>query len=136
MALFGFKYSPVKKSYYVDRHEKPDTVLYWRYYTKQYIKDELWCFRWVQLTLEEVEEVEKENKDFVRESAYVYNRQEDGLTMFEFHVDELNNKHVKIDNLPFGGYLSVRKKSDEKPISFQVQVWRNLYRTYLISITK
>jgi hypothetical protein len=27
MAVFGFKYSPVKKSYYVDGHEKPDPVI-------------------------------------------------------------------------------------------------------------
>jgi hypothetical protein len=63
------------------------------------------------LTLEEVEAVEKENKDFVRDSAYEYERQEDDLTMYEFHVDELNNKHDKIDNLPFGCYQVMKNQS-------------------------
>ena len=36
--------------------------------------------------------------------------------MYEFHVDDLHNSHEKIANAPFGGYLSVRKKIEDRPI--------------------
>ena len=109
LASFGFKYNTVKKTYYVDGHEKPETVAYRKEYCTQYLSDEIRYFRWIQLSTAEVEEIEKENNEFVRDSAYVYKDIETGLTMFEFHVDELNNSHEKLKNAEFGGFLSVRK---------------------------
>ena len=54
----GFKYEARKKGYYVDTHEKPDTVVYRRYFLKRYLAYEMRMHRWVQVTLEEVQEME------------------------------------------------------------------------------
>ena len=116
MSLFGFKYSLSKENYYVDSREKPETVEYCKKYTEQYIKDELHCFRWLQLTNAEVEQIESEKQDFDRNIAYQYIDPTTQLTMYEFHVDDLNNEYEKLKNAQFGGYLSVRKKDDERPI--------------------
>jgi hypothetical protein len=37
----GFKYEARKKGYYVDNHEKPETVAYRRHFVKCYLKFEL-----------------------------------------------------------------------------------------------
>ena len=89
MNSFGFKYSVAKKTYYVDGHEKPETVAYRKQYVTQYIQDELRCFRWIQLTSEEVAKIEKENVIFSRENAFIYKDKETQLTMYEFHVDDI-----------------------------------------------
>ena len=56
MGSFGFKYSPSRKTYYVDGHEKPETVAYRKTYVTKYLQDEIRCFRWVQLCVAEIEE--------------------------------------------------------------------------------
>ena len=116
MRSFGFKYSPSKKTYYVDGHEKPETVKYRKEYVSKYLEDELRCFRWVQLTIEEVEKIEKENEKFDRNIGFKYKDPMSNLTMFEYHVDDIQNSHPKIDSLPFGDSLSFRKKEEDKPI--------------------
>jgi hypothetical protein len=41
---------------------------------------------------------------------------EDGITKYEYHVDDYPSvSNVVVDN-PFGGYLSIRKDSDKKPL--------------------
>jgi hypothetical protein len=77
----GFNYEPRKKSYYVDNHEKPETVAYRRHFIKRYMQFEERMFRWIQLPLEQVEEMEQ-NKEIEEGLGYRY---ED---MVEFHVDE------------------------------------------------
>ena len=37
-------------------------------------------------------------------------------TMYKYHVDDVKNQHPKLLHCQFGGFLSVRKKDDEKPI--------------------
>ena len=59
---FGFKYCPSKKSYYVDGHEKPDTVTYRKTYVSKYLHDEIRCHQWIQLSIKEIEEIEKKMK--------------------------------------------------------------------------
>ena len=116
MSNFGFKYSLSKKTYYVDGHEAPETVAYRRKYVDQYLKDELRCYRWVQLSDAEIEEVQKENDKFEKERGYKYIDPLSGLTMHEFHVDDLDNSHEKIEDSDFGGFLSVRKRDEDRPI--------------------
>ena len=116
MSWLGFNYCPIKKTFYVDGHEHPDTVQYRKKYVKEYLDLELRCFRWIQLTLQEVEELEKENSTFVRNKAYVYKDESTDVTMYEFHVDDVDNDHRKINSTPYGGNLSVRKKKEDKPV--------------------
>ena len=72
MASFVFKYSSVKKIYYVDGHEKPETVAYRKKHVTQYLHDEIRCFRWVQFSTAEVEEFEKKDIKFVKDKSFVY----------------------------------------------------------------
>ena len=110
MILFGFKYSAAKKTYYVDGHEKPETVAHRKLYVSQYVKNEVRCFRWIQLNIEEIEKIEKDDPTFDRNNGYKYHDDITQLTMYKYHVDQLNNSHEKIYNQPFGGSLSVRKR--------------------------
>ena len=133
MSLLGFKYSATKKTYYVDGHEKPDVVAYRKEYCNQYVIDELRCFRWIQLSKPEVEKLEKENIDFVRDYGYEYKDNTTGLTMFEFHVDDHESFHkTAAAKFPFGGNLSVRKKEGDKPI-IMIGQDESVYKQYLIN---
>ena len=131
MASFGFKYCTTRKTYYVDGHEKPETVAYRKRYCNEYLHDELRCHRWIQLSTAEVVAVEKSNKEFIRDSGYEFKYPESGLTMFELHVDDLNNNHEKLSDAEFGGFLSVRKKECEKPI-IMIGQDECIYKQYLL----
>jgi len=117
MHKLKYKYSAKTKTYYVDGHENPDTVAYRKQYCTKYIRDELRCFRWFQLCEEEVLKLEQQsNGQFKKEIGYKYNNS-DGLTMFEFHVDDHESfaTHCNLVTI-HGGYLSVRKPPDSKPL--------------------
>ena len=109
MHHFGFKYSVSKKTYYVDGHERPEVVAYRKKYVTEYLQDELRCFRWIQLSNEEVEELEDNDSEFDRKIGYEYRCNDTGRTFFEFHVDDHQTFHDKFDESTFGGNLSVRK---------------------------
>lgn len=56
MLQLGFKYKEHTKSYYVDGHEKADTIMYRKQYICRYFKEyEPRMFRWVHLTKKEVD---------------------------------------------------------------------------------
>jgi hypothetical protein len=59
----GFKYEARKKGYYVDNHGKPETVVYRHHFVKRYLKFELRMFRWTQLSLKRVKEMEANNSN-------------------------------------------------------------------------
>ena len=110
MGSFGFKFCLSKKTYYVDGHERPETVAYRKEYVSKYLRNEIRCFQWIQLSVREIEEIEKENDEFDRKKGYEYVDPLTGLTMYEFHVDDVQNTHEKLKDTEFGGFLSVRKK--------------------------
>lgn len=76
MDILGFKYEPRRKTYYVDGHEKPETVRYRSEFVKRYLRNELKCFRWIQLCLEDVQRLEQETAQskhpFSRKIGYEY----------------------------------------------------------------
>lgn len=133
----GFRYGPHKKGYYVDGHEKPDTVTYRKNFIKRYLCEyEPRMFRWVQLKRTKVEALESEDK-IPRAKGYRYrgtieNEQEDMVDccdeeqddMVEFHIDalpeEVVDKLAAADNALFGpfgsGRLSVRRDRSKKPL--------------------
>ena len=59
MRQFGFKYKPRRKTFYVDGHEKAETVEYRKAYITRYLKNEIRSHRWIQLPVLRVEELEK-----------------------------------------------------------------------------
>ena len=60
MNLFGFKYSPRRKTNYVHGHEKADTVEYRKHYITRYLSNEIRSHRWIQIPILRVEELEKQ----------------------------------------------------------------------------
>jgi len=60
MKSLGFKYSPRRKGYYVDGHEKSATVEYRRKFVERYLRYERRAHRWIQITLEESKKLERE----------------------------------------------------------------------------
>ena len=52
-----------------------------------------------------------------RISGFYYNT-DDGVEMVEYHVDASYKFQDKIDELPFGGNLSVRKNLKSRPVMF------------------
>jgi hypothetical protein len=110
----GFKYEARKKGYYVDNHEKPETVAYRRHFVKRYLKYEFRMFRWIQLPLEEVKAME-ENKKIDEGLGYRYQNSEN-KDMVEFHVDLHPTFQDRVSTTLYGGNLSVRIPANVKPL--------------------
>ena len=64
MNKFGFKYSPGKSHFYVDGQKRHEIVEYRKGYITCYLKNKLRYQRWIQLPLQQVENLEKEHIDF------------------------------------------------------------------------
>ena len=86
LRLLGFNYEAQRKGYYVDGHEKPETVTYQKEFVKKYLTEEVQMFRWIQIEQEEVEKLESEGK-IPNNTGYRYNHPSTGVPMVEFHVD-------------------------------------------------
>ena len=115
MERLGFKYEPRKKCYYVDGHEKPETIIYRRNFCQRYIKHELRMFRWIQIPSERANLLVKERK--ISESIGHHYVDNNGVDMVEYHVDDSPVfEEVASQNTRFGGYLSVRKPEGSKPL--------------------
>jgi hypothetical protein len=110
----GFKYEARKKGYYVDNHEKPETVTYRRHFVKRYLKYEFRMFRWVQLSLEKVKAMEG-NAEIDEGLGYRYQDNEN-KDMVEFHVDQHPSFQDSVSTTLYGGSLSVRKPVNVKPL--------------------
>jgi hypothetical protein len=112
----GFKYEPRKKSYYVDAHEKPETVAYRRHFIKRYLKYEIRMFRWIQLPLDEVRDMEA-NDEIEEGLGYRYQCPVTQIEMVEFHVDDHPSFQDRLmPTTQFGGNLSVRKPANVRPL--------------------
>jgi DNA-binding transcriptional regulator YhcF (GntR family) len=110
----GFKYEARKKGYYVDNHEKPETVAYRRHFIKRYLKYEFRMFRWVQLSLEKVKAME-ENEEIDEGLGHRY-KDSENKDMVEFHVDQHHSFQDGVSTTLYGGNLSVRRPANEKPL--------------------
>ena len=51
MHSVGFRYKNRNKHYFVDGHEKPETLAYQPVFTKRYIARKVQAYRWIQLSL-------------------------------------------------------------------------------------
>jgi hypothetical protein len=110
----GFTYSPNQKTYYVDSHEKPETVMYRSNFLKRYETYELRAHRWYQLPISRYDAMVAKG-EVCEYSGYKY-KNEEGKTYVELHVDDLLHIEEEINLLEFGGNLSVRKPPDVKPV--------------------
>jgi hypothetical protein len=111
----GFGYETRRKGYYVDGHEKPDTIQYRKQFVTRYLQYEHCAHRWVQITNQEA--VELEQKGYIKQNSGYWYFDSNGNAMVEFHVDTCHifEERAK-DGTKFGGNSSVRKKQEEKPL--------------------
>jgi hypothetical protein len=132
MHKLGFRYQGRKKTYYVDTHEKEETVKYRYLYVRKYLNYERRSYRWIQMKLEDA--VLRDKNNLIQNVGYRY---KDGdIDMIEFHVDDVPFDCDDLTrNLPYGGNLSVLNK--ETPIflfghdecifrqySFSIKTWK------------
>jgi hypothetical protein len=115
LSKMGFSYSPHKKGYYVDSHEKAENVQYRMQFVKRYEAYELRTHRWVQIPMQRYTEL-VEKGELSIEQGYKYNKKNTNEAYVELHVDDHLLFHEECSMLPFGGNLSVRRNSDEKPL--------------------
>jgi hypothetical protein len=112
----GFKYEVRKKGYYVNSHEKEGTVEYKWKYVDHYLKKEAQMYCWIQITSEEAEVLESENK-IPKKTGYQYFNTETGVNMVEYHVDTCYLFQEKMNaTIQVGGNLSVRRGKNKETI--------------------
>jgi hypothetical protein len=116
MHACGFRYKKREKHYFVDGHERPETLKYRPVFTKEYLGYEIRAHRWLQMTLEELNELLPEGK-IAAHSGFHYTAS-DGVSMVEYHIDTSYAFEERLMILPFGGNLSVRKSIDSKTVIF------------------
>ena len=116
MRACGFRYKKREKHYFVDGHERPETVAYRPVFTKKYLAYEVRAYRWIQVTLEESNALVLDG-NITAESGFSY-KTDDGIDMVEYHVDSSYVFDERLSLLPFGGNLSVRKPVDSRAVIF------------------
>ena len=116
MHACGFRYKKREKHYFVDGHERPETIAYRPVFTRQYLNDEVRAHRWIQITLVESQELEL-NGSIALNCGYNY-VDDDVDMMVEYHIDASYVFEERLNLLPFGGNLSVRKPVDAKTVIY------------------
>ncbi|KAI2490954.1 hypothetical protein MHU86_23613 [Fragilaria crotonensis] len=114
MHATGFRYRNRGKHYFVDGHEKAETLAYRPIFTKRYIAHEVQAHRWVQLTRAASEMLEAQDL-IAKNCAYVYVDPINNVEMMEYHIDAVPSENVANIVGPFGAQLSVRRDA-RKPI--------------------
>jgi hypothetical protein len=110
MHAVGFKYETRRKHYFVDGHEKADTLAYRRIFIAEYFKKEVNAPRWVHFTAEKSKLLESQGL-VVKNTGFHYSDHE-GISMVEYHAENFDTS----PDLPMGGNCSVRKKNDEQTV--------------------
>ncbi len=115
MHACGFRYKKREKHYFVDGHERPETIAYRPVFTMKYLGFEIRAHRWLQMTLVESKELES-NGSITRYCGFNYVADNNGVDMVEYHVDASYEFEERLQLLPFGGNLSVRKPTGSKTV--------------------
>ena len=86
MKFIGFNYDERKKTYFTDRHESMENRKYRKEYIKQYFSFELYTYRWVQITDECGDALERDENVKLLKNIY-HSFERDNIKMREYHVD-------------------------------------------------
>ena len=128
MNALEYTYGVRKKTYYVDNHENPMNQFDRREYCTEFLKLEGRAHRWIQISHAKLESIlsspeDEHEKSFARtfvpwNHGYSYVNETTGEQMREYHVDDHDYFMMLGNSAPngYGGYLSVRKNPDEKPV--------------------
>jgi hypothetical protein len=121
MHATGFRYKNRSKHYFVDGHEKPETLAYRPVFTGRYLAHEVQAHRWLQVSL--VASKELEAQDLVpKHCGYRYTCPVNNTEMVEYHVDTIRSGS-RIDNHPlalgpYGGNVSIRRDPNKPIVMF------------------
>jgi hypothetical protein len=85
MYAVGFRFKKREKHYFVDGHERPETLAYRPVFTRKYLTNEVRAHRWIQMTLEESKRMES-LEQVPTNCGYIY-VDDDGIDMIEYHID-------------------------------------------------
>jgi hypothetical protein len=116
MHTCSFRYKERVKHYFVDSHERPETIAYRPVFTKIYLGFEILAHRWLQITLEESDALLLEGH-IAAQCGFNYIA--DGIDMVEYHSDPSYAFEERLALFPFGGNLvSIQKSIDSKTVIF------------------
>ena len=98
MYAVDFRYKKREKHYFVDGHEKPETLAYRPVFTNKYLDNEIRAHRcWVQVPLQESKELESIGHVPIN-CGYNY-VDDDGIDMFEYyHVNSSYKFHDRLSS--------------------------------------
>jgi hypothetical protein len=120
MHAVAIRYKKCEKHYFVDGLERPETIAYRRpIFTNKYLSFELRTHRWIQITKEDSKLLES-NGDIAGNCGFSLMMELRWLSTIVW-IQEASTSfktRSKIDELPFGGNLSVRKDSESRPVMF------------------
>jgi hypothetical protein len=114
MLKLGFKYETRRKCYYVDNHEKPETVEYRWGYVNRYLNYELRSHRWIQIPVAQARSIMRDGKSIVDYDFGHPHTSRDGQEMIEFHVDDVPELQELANAILYGGNPSVLKADGDK----------------------
>lgn len=109
MRILGMTYDPVRKTFYVDGHERDDVKKDRSRFTRTYLLVyEPRCRRWIQVTVQQAKELE------LQEQFGFHYKSDDGTAMIEYHEDYFFSSKKASDafeasNEAFPQELSVRR---------------------------
>jgi hypothetical protein len=112
----GYKYCDRKKCYYTDSHERPDVIQHRKEFVTTYLDViELRCHRYIQIPIDFYNEFIQQNKIQSNVKGHKYT-DTNGYEMIEHHVDDHPFFQSLQSDLVFGGSLSVRRPTHQKPL--------------------
>ena len=111
----GFRYEEHRKNFYVDNHEDPATVRYRWKFVARYLLVEKRAHRWIQITKSEMLSLSKEYPVLLK-VGYEHTDKESNEEMVEYHVDTIPLFQERMENVKFGGNLSVRIEPGVRPL--------------------
>jgi hypothetical protein len=121
MHATGFRYKNRCKHYFVDGHEKPETLAYRPVFTRRYLSYKVQAYRWIQVSLVASKELEAQGL-VAKKCGYQYVCPVNQTEMVEYHVDAIPSD-ARIDNQklalgPYGGNVSVRRDCSKPMVMF------------------
>ncbi|KAI2493895.1 hypothetical protein MHU86_20622 [Fragilaria crotonensis] len=116
MHATGFRYKNRCKHYFVDGHEKPETLAYRPIFTRRYLSYEVQAYRWIQVTLAASRELEAQDL-VAKNCGYQYVCPVNQTEMVEYHVDAIPSDE-KLALGSYGGNVSVRRDCNKPIVMF------------------
>jgi hypothetical protein len=131
MNVVGFRYTNRSKHYFLDGHEKLDTLAYRPVFTKRYLAHEVQSHQWIQLTVVASNKLEAQGL-VAKGIGYSYLDPTENVDIVEYHVDGIPSERLATLALgPFGAYLSVKRDVNKPTIVMFIGQDEAIYKQFL-----